>query len=74
LSGEILRCLTVTTVARPGGCKYTIKMVRNPTDWSNKKYWQNRFDIGDTPWELGTASSVLREGILELGSLFNMNV
>jgi SAM-dependent methyltransferase len=35
-------------------------------DWSDPNYWQNRFDIGDTPWELGAPSKVLFEACAEL--------
>jgi SAM-dependent methyltransferase len=44
-------------------------MTHKIQDWSNKNYWQKRFDIGDTPWELGNASGVLKEAISELAKL-----
>jgi SAM-dependent methyltransferase len=36
--------------------------------WSSKDYWQGRFIKGDTPWELGTASTVVVEALDELES------
>jgi SAM-dependent methyltransferase len=35
-------------------------------DWSDPNYWRDRFDIGDTPWELGAPSRVLFEACAEL--------
>ncbi len=32
-------------------------------EWSTHSYWQGRFEVGDTPWELGAASSVVMEGL-----------
>lgn len=37
--------------------------------WSTKTYWENRFDVGDTPWELGQASTVVCEALQELGNM-----
>lgn len=36
--------------------------------WSTKIYWEHRFDVGDTPWELGQASTVVCEALDELAS------
>ena len=37
--------------------------------WSTKTYWEHRFDVGDTPWELGAASSVVCEALDQIRSL-----
>ena len=37
--------------------------------WSTKTYWEHRFDVGDTPWELGQASTVVCEVLDELSSM-----
>jgi hypothetical protein len=34
--------------------------------WRDRAYWQGRFTSGDTPWELGTPSSVVIEALGEL--------
>lgn len=36
--------------------------------WSTRTYWEERFDAGDTPWELGHASTVVCEALDELES------
>jgi SAM-dependent methyltransferase len=35
-------------------------------EWSSQSYWQGRFAVGDTPWDLDAPSSVLMEGLDEL--------
>jgi hypothetical protein len=33
------------------------------TRWTSEEYWQHRFEVSDTPWDLGRASSVLIEAM-----------
>jgi cyclopropane fatty-acyl-phospholipid synthase-like methyltransferase len=37
--------------------------------WSTREYWQGRFEVGDTPWELGRPSEVLLEACEELDAM-----
>lgn len=39
------------------------------TPWSDRDYWEARFDASDTPWELGAPSSVLMEACSEVSTL-----
>jgi SAM-dependent methyltransferase len=34
--------------------------------WSDQAYWQGRFTVGDTPWELSAPSTVLIEALQEV--------
>ncbi len=38
----------------------------DPPEWSTQGYWQGRFEVGDTPWDLDAPSSVLIEALGEL--------
>lgn len=38
-------------------------MSNDDTGWKTKEYWQHRFEVSDTPWELGCPSSVLVEAM-----------
>lgn len=38
----------------------------DPPEWSTQGYWQGRFEVGDTPWDLDAPSSVLIEALEEL--------
>jgi len=38
------------------------------TSWSNREYWEGRFEASDTPWELGAPSRVLMEACSELST------
>jgi cyclopropane fatty-acyl-phospholipid synthase-like methyltransferase len=41
----------------------------NKKPWSSKEYWQGRFEVGDTPWELGAPSEVLFEACENLAAI-----
>ena len=38
----------------------------NKKSWASMDYWQERFTLGDTPWELNSPSTVLVEACSEL--------
>jgi SAM-dependent methyltransferase len=38
-------------------------VVNSAAPWGKSHYWQERFSVGDTPWELGAPSAVLFEAV-----------